>query len=265
MPTMPYHVELTIGRGTDTVTWSIDGGDPADFGPLAGLQITQSSLDNLWPPADAPTECRFELLLPSFAAAPQVRRGAIVVVDVKTATGGTQLGYFNGRIADLKATPDPLGVRMTAVCVDFTADLRDVQVKYPGVDGAWPGQNVDDWNTLYKSLSAATQQLGYQPSPPLTATPTPVGNLAPDQLDGAVMALREKRGAQTAYDYLQDLCRQMALYYPGYPAGGYARAILTPVMGNGPTRSPTAWTVRPRFESPVFVGPFTLANIPDGA
>lgn len=261
MPEHPYHVTVKVGRGTDFHAWTITKGAPAAYGPVDGLQITQATLDGLWPPTEAPRECRFQLIAAEFDDVPFVKLGAMVEVVVRTQAAGTLVASFGGRVAELTANPHDLGVLFTLLCVDFTTDLRGLPVT---ISEAWPAESV--YSRFVRLVNAIG---GYVAPPALGAVLAPNGASVAPANNGPLQSTYYFGPAsspsevldepvQDAYEILQALLIQWPMDYPGYPDGGLARPQLVPVMGNGAMNPPTSWSVSPLWENPAYVGAHRL-------
>lgn len=146
---MTYSVLVKVFAGDNWYEFSLLRGNdvPHDQGASYGLadpltitqRIADSPLGILAHPE--PDEATFALIAPDSSTYADIQLGHGVAITIYPVNdlAGTPVATFNGRIAGLQGDPHPLGILLTFSCVDYTADLAEIQVgavNYPveGVD-----------------------------------------------------------------------------------------------------------------------------------
>lgn len=125
---------LQIAQGDDT-----DGNVAPAYGLADPLVIKQSlgAGDRLPLTHPSPSEATVTIIAPDATTYPALALGDSVWVEFYTAAAfaGTPAETFGGRIASLSGQGHDLGVLYTLGCVDYTADLAEIQV---GGTANWP-------------------------------------------------------------------------------------------------------------------------------
>lgn len=243
MPDVSYSYSVRVGP----YTWTGDVGDPADYGPVDGLQIIRKLVDTqLWPAMVDTAECRFQLIVESTEDVESIELGTTVFVQITRPVGGSVRESFAGRVAELVTTPHDLGMLVTLSCLDYTADLRGVVV------GAEPWPQEDVFTRVERVIELASPGVGVvmaQVPPGSLVFPTAIPDVMPRDVD-----------AQDAWELVQGYLDVWPVDY-GYPTTstnylGRARMNVVPLVDG--TGELTGWQLAPSFEVPNYDGPLRL-------
>lgn len=205
--------------------WFVVQGDPATYGLVDGLTITRAAADDLWPPAPAPAELRFQVISATFTS--EFPTGVPAIGDTVRAkisdsrTPGVVLEEFKGRIADVTASPHRLGVLFTFICLEFSDDFR----QYTTGTVALPPLNlIERIYSAVENTPAVGKVFLFPPTPEWVFTELQNGALSNSQLFGTVG--REASPTDT-WSMITDLLRQAPVPTPN---GGWARLYLFPTF-----------------------------------
>lgn len=128
---MSYSVQVTIYSQGATYAETVESGDPGDYGLADPLTITQklASNDRLPLSHPLPEEATVNLIAPDGATYAKLALGDQVAIKLYTQSGfaGTPIAFY-GRIASLDSVPHERGVLFTLGCLDYTADLAELEV-----------------------------------------------------------------------------------------------------------------------------------------
>ena len=242
MPDVSYHYRVRVGP----YEWTGNTGDPADYGPVDGLQIIRKLVDTpLWPAQRDTDECRFQLIVESTADVDAIELGTPVYVQITRPVGGAVKEGFAGRVAELTAVPHSLGMLLTLNCLDYTADLRGVTV---GAE-PWPQESI--WDRVVRVIGLASPlPVSVLPTPPGSGIfPINVPDVMPRDVD-----------AQDCWELVQGYLDQWAVDYGYLPSSlqyrGLARMNVVPQ--NDVDGNLTGWQLQPSFDIPGYTGPLRL-------
>src|SRR5688500_15592100 len=105
MPDVSYSYRVRVGPHE----WTGDGGDPATYGPVDGLEIIRKVIDtDLWPAPEDVAECKFRVIAESASDWPGLEEGATVAVEYHSPAVGaiiSPMESFYGRVAELTCQP----------------------------------------------------------------------------------------------------------------------------------------------------------------
>jgi len=130
--TTTYSVHVEVG----TYVWDVTGNDTDhDLAPAYGL-ADPLTISNSWPASDFqpivqpdPAEATLTIIAPDSSTYPLLTVGDPVAIEFYSQGGFTGNGQtFYGRVASLSARPHALGVLYSLSCVDYMADLGEMQV-----------------------------------------------------------------------------------------------------------------------------------------
>lgn len=155
-----YRVHLTVGP----YSWTIERGDPADYGPVDGLKMGWKYPDNAaWPTQYEVPWCTFGVIVADKADFQGVTEGAHVQVAVYHVPAGTPLpegwqdgdlegswlpvASFAGRVTQLDAKPHGLGMLYQVAAMDYLVDLAEARLAATGA-AEWPAGYIRDRLTL---------------------------------------------------------------------------------------------------------------------
>lgn len=179
MPEVQYAYSVTVGG----YSWDGETSDPAGYGPVDGLQVVRKLVEtDLWPaPADV-AECRFQLIAPDAATLADLEVGLPVVVEYDDGTLPIvdPNVSFAGRVAEVTSQAHDLGVLYTLSCLDYNADLRQIDVglvDYPAEDIQARIQRICDEAGLPVTFISAAQLVNVPPIAARTAEPAKLYDL----------------------------------------------------------------------------------------
>lgn len=243
MPEVSYHYRVRVAG----YEWTGNGGDPADYGPVDGLQIIRklSDASELWPVRLDIAECRFQLIVASMDDVANIDVGSVVLVEITRPVGGSVTESFAGRVGELTATPHQLGMLLTLSCLDYKADLREFIVG----DAPWPVESIS--NRLQRIMTIVGDPF------------VPFDSYMGHNVASSYTLIARDVDAQPALDLVEHYLDQYALDYLWFPGGsnnpdyrGLARGQLTQVTdANGEL---TGWHYVPMFQIPAYTGPLEL-------
>lgn len=236
---MSYSVTASVFSAGSTYSWTINQGDdvPGNVAPAYGLAdpltITQqlAANDRLPQSHPLPDECSFQLIAPDATTYANLALGDPVAVKLYAQANLTgNLVAFYGRIATLSSRPHDLGVIYSVGCVDYLADLAEIQV---GGTVAWPAEYTRD---RVSRIMAEAQVSWYNGSPAWQAI-TGFPNLAnsgdkmaarnPGTID-VLSAVIDTLDSSTVQSFLDENAASFLSVPGAYPV--QARDVLHPVI-----------------------------------
>lgn len=236
-----YKYKVRVGGHT----WTGRAGDAATYGPCDGLQIIRKLVEtDLWPAPEDVAESRFQVVA---AAADDLDLavGQPAVVEYDTPGSGTLISpqeSFYGRVAELTCTPHDLGVVYQVSCLDYKADLRELEVGT--VD--YPSERLAD------RLTRVFAEHGWTLAIATFALQPPE--------DSPMLAARAASPVKLL-EYAQKLLDQWPAVYEA-PVGvfrGPWRMELSPTLDVNDELA--GWRVAPSQASPVYDGMLELVNV----
>jgi hypothetical protein len=241
MPEVSYSYDIRVGP----YQWIGQAGDVADYGPTDGLEIIRAEPDTeLRPAPEDIVECKFQLIAASSADLVQLEEQLPVHVLYDSPADLTitnPLESFHGRVAEVTSQPHELGIIYTVSCLDYRADLREIEV---GGSVNYPQE------TIKQRVDRIMAEAG------LTLT---WGPFSGTQLEAPTVAARTASTAKLL-DLVEWYLSQWPEYHQlisGITVGPY-RMILGPsIVGN----ELAGWKVTRTPADTSYIGPLQLQDV----
>lgn len=233
---IPYDIELYVGP----YSWVFNQGDTLSLpAPVDGMQMIVKLVESdLWPPPEDVRELKLQLVA---AQASDLVLNVGDVVHMEFDSEGADED-FSGRIGEVSMGPHEQGVVYSLSCLDYKADLRELEVGTV----AYPAESVQ----------ARVERIFAELGQPLT-----IGTFAGTApIDVPPLAARAAAPAK-AYDLVNHYLNQWPMFYEA-PVGvvrGPWRAVLdfdVDAVGNL-----TTWRVEAVAPDPPYDGVLKLEDV----
>lgn len=136
--TADYRVMVRLG----THEWTADAGDPPELGPILpvsfGWAVPEDALG--FPAQPDPDVANLELVTADYSDMAGVDIGTTMRVSFYVPGDTRPLATFRGRVADMEASPHPMGLSWRVLGVGYFADTSSAQVG----TSDWPQESGDD-------------------------------------------------------------------------------------------------------------------------